>query len=232
MHILIVGDCHEPVAHPGYLRFCQDLRDKHKCDTVMFIGDLVDFHAISFHSKHPDAPGPKDEYELAFEKVKKWNKVFPKAQVCIGNHDARVIRVAEENGIPSRFIRSYAETWETPGWKWENDFTLDEVYYFHGCGTGGVHPAFNSMLRQLQSVVQGHIHSAGGIKWRANSSRRVFGMDTGCGIDDRAYAFAYGRDQKIRSILSAAVVIDGVPHHEIMQCGAGEKYSRAKFSKN
>ena len=156
MRNLVIGDLHEPVAHPGYMRFCQDLRDAHKCGDVTFIGDVADWHAISFHAKHPDAPGPKDEHELALQKIQqKWAKAFPKARVCIGNHDGRVIRVAEENGIPSRFIRSYAETWDTPGWTWEDEFVLDDAYYFHGCGTGGLHPAFNSMLKRLMSVVQG-----------------------------------------------------------------------------
>ena len=228
--VLNIGDIHNPVAHPGYLAFCQDLRDKYRCDTTMFIGDVVDWHAISFHSKHPDAPGPKDEYELSKLHIQNWYRAFPKARVCIGNHDARVVRLAEEQGIPSCLIRSFAEAWETPGWEWENNFTLDDVYYFHGIGTSGIHPAFNSMCKMLMSVVQGHIHSAGGIKWRANPVRRIFGMDTGCGIDDRAYAFAYGQDQKVRSILSAGVVIDGVPHHEIMPIGPGEKYHRSRFA--
>lgn len=228
--VLVVGDIHAPVTHPGYLSFCQDLRDKHKCDQVILIGDVVDWHAISFHSKHPDAPGPKDEYELAKAEIKGWHRAFKKARVCIGNHDARVIRTAEEAGIPSQFIRSYADIWETPGWEWNTDFIVDDTYYFHGTGTAGVHPSFNTMMKQLMPVVQGHIHSAGGIKWRANPMRRIFGMDTGCGIDDRAYAFAYGRDQKIRSILSAGVVIDGIPHHEIMPIGPGEKYHRSQFT--
>lgn len=229
--VLVIGDIHEPVSHPGYLAFCRDLRDQYQCDQVMFIGDVCDWHAISFHARHPDAPGPKDEYELALEKVAKWNAVFPQAKVCIGNHDARVIRLAESVNIPACFIRTYAETWQTPTWDWQNDFTCDGVYYFHGCGTGGVHPAFNSMLKQMMSVVQGHIHSAAGIKWRANPQARFFGMDSGCGIDDRAYAFAYGRDQKIRSILSAGVVLDGVPQHFVMPCGPGEKYNRSNFDK-
>ena len=230
MKTLIVGDIHNPVAHPAYLPFCQSLQEEYQCDDVMFIGDVVDWHAISFHSKHPEAPGPKDEHELAYEAIQRWATAFPRARVCIGNHDARVIRTAEEAGIPSKFIRNFAETWGTPGWDWQNDFVLDDVYYFHGTGTSGIHPAFNSMCKQLMSVVQGHIHSAGGIKWRANPQRRVFGMDVGCGIDDRAYAFAYGRDQKIRSILSAAVVLDGVPQHCIMPCGPGEEFNRANFA--
>jgi len=229
MRILTIGDIHEPVAHPGYLSFCRDLRDRHKCDQVVFIGDVVDWHAISFHTKHPDAPGPKHEYELAKSKISQWARVFPKAKVCIGNHDARVIRTAEEAGIPSQFIRDYAETWGTKNWDWDDDFILDDVFFFHGTGSGGMHPAFNAMGKMLMSCVQGHIHSAGGIKWRANPQRRIFGMDTGCGIDDRAYAFAYGKEQKVRSILSACVILDGIPHHEIMPIGPGEKYHRSNF---
>jgi hypothetical protein len=229
--VLTIGDVHEPVAHPGYLSFCRDLRDKYKCDEVVFIGDIIDWHAISFHTRHPEAPGPLDEYTLAFNRVKRWKRVFPTARVCIGNHDERIIRVAEEAGIPKAFLKSYSEIWNTKNWRWTHDTIIDGVYYFHGTGSGGVHPAFNSMTKRLMSVVQGHIHSAAGIKWKASPDRRVFGMDTGCGIDDRAYAFAYGRHQAVRSILSAGIVLDGIPYHEVMPIGPGEKYHRSRFNR-
>jgi hypothetical protein len=228
---LIVGDIHEPVSHPGYLSFCRDLRDKYRCDRVILIGDVVDWHAVSFHAHHPEAPGPKDEYELAKAGVAKWSKVFPKATVCIGNHDERLIRLAETVNIPAKFLRNYEEIWETPNWEWITDRIIDDVYYFHGTGTSGIHPAFNSMTKQLMSVVQGHIHSAAGVKWKANPQRRIFGMDSGCGVDDKAVAFAYGKTNQIRSILSAGVVLDGIPYHEVMPCGPGEKYHRRKFNR-
>lgn len=227
--VLVIGDVHEPVAHPGYLPFCRDLSDKYDCDKVVMIGDVVDWHAISFHAKNPEAPGPKDEYKLAKAKIKKWCKAFPSASVCIGNHDCRILRVAEEAGIPGCFIRNYKEIWETRGWVWDDEFIVDDVYYFHGTGSGGMHPAYNAMKKMLMSVVQGHIHSAAGIKWTANPQRRIFGMDTGCGIDDKAYAFAYGKQQKTRSMISAGVVIDGLPFHHICPIGPGEKYNRNRF---
>jgi len=229
MRVLVIGDIHEPVSHPGYLAFCKDLRAKHRCDQVMFIGDVVDWHAVSFHAHHPEAPGPKDEYELAKVGVSKWCRTFPRARVCIGNHDERLIRLCETVNIPKQFLRDYKEIWGTPNWEWDTEFVLDDVYYFHGTGSGGIHPAYCTMQKMLMSVVMGHIHSAGGIKWRANPVRRVFGMDTGCGIDDKAVAFAYGHHLKVRSILSACVVLDGTPIHEIMPCGPGEKYHRSNF---
>jgi len=79
------------------------------------------------------------------------------------------------------------------------------------------------------SCVLGHHHSSGGVKWLVNPLRRMFGLDTGCLIDDKAMAFAYGMRIKIRSVLSAAVVIDGVPHHVIMPVGHREKYHDSKF---
>lgn len=231
MRVLIIGDIHAPCSHPGYLPFCKDLQSKYRCDKVMFIGDIVDFHGISFHAHQPDAPGPLDEYELAYEKVQQWHTAFPTAKVCIGNHDERVIRLAESVNIPAKFLRDYKDVWGTPKWEWGYEHVVDDVYYFHGTGNGGVHPAFNAMKKMLMSVVMGHIHQAAGIKWAANPQRRIFGMDTGCGIDDKAYAFAYGRHTRQRSMLSAGVVLDGIPYHEIMPCGAGEKYHKSKFER-
>ena len=59
--VLVIGDVHEPAAHPGYLAFCQYLEDKWEPDRVVFIGDLLDMHAVSFHASEPDAPGAEDE---------------------------------------------------------------------------------------------------------------------------------------------------------------------------
>jgi len=226
---LVIGDIHEPVCHPGYLQFCLDLQDQWECDTVVFIGDVVDLQAISFHAHHPECPGPADEYTLAKAGVSKWHAAFPEARVCIGNHDQRPLRLAQEVGIPARFLREYADIWGTPGWDWQDDHIVDDVYYFHGTGNGGEHPAYNAAKKMLMSTVMGHIHTAGGVKWMVSPTRRIFGMDTGCGIDDRAFAFAYGKHTKRRSVISAGVVIDGVPYHEICGIGPGEAYHRDKF---
>jgi predicted phosphodiesterase len=227
--VLVVGDIHLPVTHPGYLRFCQDLYYQWDCDKVVFIGDIVDLHAVSFHAANPDCPGPRDEYELAFEQVKKWTKAFPVGDVTIGNHDARPERLAEKVNVPANFIRSHSDLWGTPNWNWVSDLYVDEVYYYHGTGQGGTYPAANACKKMLTSTVIGHNHSAAGIKWFCGPKRRIFGMDVGCGIDDRAMAFAYGRHFKQKSALAAAVVIDGHPYHEMMPCGVKEPYNRSKF---
>ena len=227
--VLAIGDIHAPATHPGYMQFCRDLYREWQCNQVMFIGDVVDFHAISFHAMNPNCPGPDDEFLLAKREIQAWRRAFPRAKICIGNHDERVLRLSESVNIPSRFIRDYEETWNTPGWEWKNDHIIDGVYYFHGTGFSGMHPAWNVSGKMLMSVVMGHCHSRAGVKWRANPMQRVFSVDVGCGIDIDAYQFAYGRHMKDRPILAAAIILNGVPYHEIMPCGKGEKYHKSKF---
>jgi len=227
--ILVVGDIHEPVAHPGYLSFCEDLYDQWDCGQVIFIGDIVDHHAISFHTHHPDCPGPSDEYELSLEKIQGWYEAFPKARVCIGNHDARIVRLAESVNIPSKFLRDYAETWDTPGWDWQYEHLVEDVYYFHGEGCSGLYPAANAGKKMSLNVCMGHVHTAFGVTYWANPQRRFWAASTGCGIDDRAAAFAYGKHFKLRSVLGAVVVVDGTPYAEPMPVGPKERYHRSKF---
>lgn len=226
--VLAFGCVHEPVAHPKFMGFCKDLQDEWKCDQTVIAGDLADFSAISFHANHPDCPGPKDEFDLTYQAIQKWYKAFPKnTKVCIGNHDARILRLAESVNIPSKFIRSFNDIFDTPNWKWDYNFIIDKVYYLHGTGSSGAHPAFNTAKRMLMSVVRAHTHQAAGIKWIASPQRRIFGMDLGCGIDDKAMQFAYGKHIIQRSILGAGVVLDGKQaYHEIMPIGPKEKYHR------
>lgn len=227
---LIISDLHEPCSRKGALAFCRDIRRKYKTNHTIFIGDIADNHAISFHAHHPEMPGPKKENELAREAIHKWNKAFPKADVVLGNHDRRIVRLAESVNIPAKWIRNYKDGWNTPNWNWVDEVVYDEVYYIHGDGAGtSLYPAYNLVRKMGMSCCLGHHHSAGGIKWLVNPLRRMFGLDTGCLIDDKTMAFAYNKRAKIRSVLSIAVVIDGIPQHIIMPCGPGEKYHDSRF---
>lgn len=227
--VLVIGDLHLPAERKGYLEFCLDLYEMWDCNRVVFIGDVVDWHAISFWAKRPECPGPADEYRLARDKVQRWADAFPKALVCIGNHDERPRRLARSVSIPDFMVRDYADLWPAPGWVWDWRFSIDGVSYRHGTGAGGIHPSWTLMSKVHQSCVIGHCHSRSGIKWTCNENMRMFGMDVGCGIDEKAFQFIYGRDIVERPFLSAGVVIDGVPYHEPMPCGRGERYHDSKF---
>lgn len=234
--ILVVPDLHEPVTHPGALDFIDSVAQDRQPDVVVFIGDIVDHHGVSAWTKHPAAPGPHDEYELALEGVQKWYSLFPEALIMIGNHDERPERMAAAGGVPARYLKSYPEIWETPGWDWLEEVTIGEgdksVYFTHGTGRSGINPAFNLAKEMCMSSVMGHVHSAGGIKWMANPTRRWFGLDTGALIDDRLYAFAYGKTTKKKSVHGCGF-IDTENSEDTtfiaMPCGPGEKFSRRNY---
>ncbi len=227
--VLGIGDPHNPVVHPGYIRFCQDIGDAWDCDTTVIIGDVADNHAISFHAANPMCPGPCDEFELTKYYMQKWYTAFPDAFITIGNHDERVMRLAQSVGIPSKFLRNYSEVWDTPNWKWEYEHEIDDVCYLHGTARSGVNPAWTTMQKKMMSVVMGHCHSRAGVKIRTVGRNRYFALDTGCGIDVDAYQFAYGKHVTERPVLGAAVIIDGIPYYEVMPCSPGELYHKSNF---
>ena len=204
---LIIGDLHCPFERDGYLEFCKRIHDYYKCLRVVMIGDLVDNHAISYHEKDPNGWSPADEMKETDRKLKRWFKAFPKVYLCRGNHDVLVDRKGKTEGLPKRCFKPFREIWELPkGWKDDFDFVFDGVLYTHGTGysgkTGHIMAAFDNRM----STVTGHLHSVAGVEYLANSKSLIFGMAVGCGIDDKQYAFAYGKGFRRKPIVSCGVV--------------------------
>lgn len=226
----VISDTHWPFTHPMYLRFVQDVFDAWAVDTIIHIGDAVDLHALSFHEHDPNGMSAKGEKDVAKKSVARWKAVFPDLNICIGNHDERQYRKARAAGIPDDYIRPYADVYDTPDWTWDFYHNIDDVLYEHGTGTSGKDAAINRAMQKRTSLVMGHVHAFGGVKWHTNEYDRIFGMNVGCGIDCRSYAFAYGKNFAIRPTLGCGVVIDGTnPYFEPMACSRGEKYHRSRM---
>jgi len=232
MRVLAIGDLHLPYTREGYLQFCKDTYRKNKCDAVVFMGDIVDLHAISFHEKHPDADGPSRELRRTKKAVSRWYKAFPKATVVCGNHDRLLIRKAATVSISEIALRTFSEIWETPGWDWIKSKTVDGVLYIHGDGCGGgIYPAYSMMRKMAQSVVLGHHHTCASVKFLCNPERRLFAMDVGCGIEYNAVQFLYQDRNPCKPVMSVGTVIDNVPQLHVMPCGKNEPYHDSKFKK-
>jgi len=187
--VLIVGDLHTPFERSGYFEFCKDIYIKYNCNRVIFIGDLIDNHFSSFHDTDPDGHSAGEELRLAKLSIAKWYKTFPKAKVCLGNHDNIPIRKAFNTGVSTAWIKSVGEVLNTPEWEYGEEFVLDNILYTHGIGR----KAFARMQTDLISVVQGHYHSESYIQYSVGRSYKLFAMQVGCGIDDKSYAMAYGK---------------------------------------
>ena len=216
--VLVIGDLHLPAERSDYLDFCRSLRTKYKTNKVVFIGDVLDHHAISFHDKHPDSDSVVAEYHRSMKRLKDWKKAFPNASVCIGNHDERIHRVAAGSGIPSIYLKGYAEVFDTPGWDWNYETVIDNITYIHGTGaSSGICPSFNSAKCRAQSTVSGHVHSSAGICWlNGPNNKKIFGFNVPCGVDMDHPMMYYSRNFLKKPVNGAGVVINGHPYMEVM----------------
>jgi predicted phosphodiesterase len=217
--VLVIGDLHLPAEREDYLEFCKKLKKKYKTTEVIFIGDVLDHHAISFHQKNPDADSAVAEYHRSMEHMKDWKKAFPNAKVCIGNHDERVHRLSANAGIPAMYLKDYPEVFDTPTWEWGYEWVVDNVSYTHGTGTSsGNTPAFNSAKVRAQSTVSGHVHSVACINWmRGPNGQKIFGFNVPCGVDMNHKLMYYSKNFLKKPVNGAGVVIDGHPYMEIME---------------
>ena len=207
--ILVIGDLHCPFELDGYFEFCLDTYDRFACNQVIYIGDILDNHYASYHET--DSNGMSGGYELqeAIKHVDKWAQAFPIADVTIGNHDRLIMRKAFSSSVPREWIKDYNEVLGT-AWNWVERIEYDGVQFVHGEGGTARTKAKNDM----QSTVQGHIHTQAYVEWLVGNRSKIFGMQVGCGIDRDSYAAAYAKHYKKQAI-GCGVVIGG---HTAINC--------------
>jgi len=204
---LIIGDTHLPFEHSKYLKFLKRIEKHYKCDRVVHIGDLVDNHSISYHEHDPDGWSPENEMRETDKHLKNWFKAFPELYLCRGNHDNLVDRKGKTVGLPKRCFQNFREIWNLPkGWKDDFEFMFDGVRYIHGTGMSGKNAALTTAQNNGISTVIGHIHSWAGVQYYATPDKILFGMNVGCGIDNKRYAFEYGKAFRYKPIVSCGVV--------------------------
>ena len=139
----------------------------------------------------------------------KFYAAFPDVKVCVGNHSALPFRQATTAGIPKRFLKTYEEIWEAPkGWKWELQWEVTGVLFEHGTGSSGPNAAKNRAIANRQSTVIGHCHSFGGVNYLASRNDMIYGLNRGCGIDNSAYSFRYGRQYPKKPTIGCGLVLD------------------------
>lgn len=211
-NVLVIPDLHAPFIREGFLEFCREQQQKWNCGKVVAIGDLADFHAISYHESDPDGLSAGDEHQAAKAQLAKLFAMFPgtlenPVYCTLGNHDLLISRKAKTAGLSSHFVRSLGEVYGAPdSWKFVDEVEIDDVVYRHG-GAGG--NAQRMAMHSRRSTVQGHLHSEFFTQWLVSERDAIFGCQVASGIDDKAYAFAYGRPYPKKSAIGCAVILNG-----------------------
>jgi len=204
-NVLVIGDLHEPFCLDTYLDWCIEQYDNFNCTEVVFIGDVIDNHYSSYHETSADGMGGLEELELAIKRIARWRDAFPVATVLIGNHDRLIMRKAQTSAIPSKWIKSYKEVLETPDWNFVERYVLDNVQYLHG--EGGT--ASTKCRADMMNTVQGHLHTQCYVQNFVGQKFRIFGVQSGCGIDHESYAMAYAKYGKKPAVGCVVVLNNG-----------------------
>jgi hypothetical protein len=207
-NVIVIGDLHSPWDLDGYLQHCVDTQRRFNCGRVVFIGDLIDNHYSSYHETDPDGYGAGEELDRAIARLRSYYEAFPNATVTLGNHDLLIMRKAYSSGLSKRWIKGMAEVLNTPGWDFVEKVTIHNVDYSHGTGCGGENGAFTRALHRRRSQVMGHIHTSGGAKFSASDFDLIFGLQVGCGVDEKAYAFQYAKTFSKKMVISCGVVLN------------------------
>tara|TARA_R110001599_G_scaffold21380_1_gene80237 strand:+ start:221 stop:994 length:774 start_codon:yes stop_codon:yes gene_type:complete len=202
--VLIIGDTHCPFDLDTYLDFLVDTYNKYNCNRVVHIGDELDNHFSSYHETDANAMGGGDELAFAKKRLARYYKQFTDVDVIIGNHSRLIMRKAQSGGVPKEWMREYNDVLGVPNWDFHTELEIDGVLYAHG--EGGT--ARGKCKADLQSVVQGHLHTQLYVEYVVGRKNRVFGMQVGCGIDHEAYAFGYAKAGK-KPAIGCGVVIGG-----------------------
>ena len=214
---LFISDLQIPFEAPGALRFVQAVAREFKIPkgAVFNVGDEVDSYFGGMWEKDPDASHtPNSELEAARRRLAKWYAAFPEMKLAVSNHGQRWARKAAHAGIPSSLLKTYREILGAPaGWQWREHWQISmaraKVHLFHGCGYGGAHAYRQAAIDKGVNVVFGHLHANAGIAHVVTENKKRWGMNVGCLIDTKAYAFAYGKTAKFKPWLGVGVVVDG-----------------------
>lgn len=204
-NVLFIPDLHAPFIKDGVLDFCIEQKNKYKCNTIIFAGDIVDGHAWNYHEHDPDGMSVGDEIDAARKQLKPWFKAFPNAISLMGNHDLLIQRKAKTIGLSSKFIKGFGEVIGAPKtWKFKLEHVQDDVMYKHG----NVGTAFKVAKESRMSTCQGHFHAETYVQWSVSERDSIFGMQVGWGADRHKYAFDYGKAFSRKPIISLGIVTE------------------------
>lgn len=211
-NILTISDLHAPYQHPDALKFLTALKKKYKFDLVVNMGDLLDFHNISFHKSDPELYNAGHELLAARKFAKSLEKVFPEMIIIGSNHGDLPLRKFFDAGLPRQMLRSYNDIYEVgKGWRFVDDLMIKSkhsaIYLCHGISKNGLKLA----AQRGVCVVQGHFHTDFRIDYISNPLNLLWAMHTGCLIDKKSLAFAYDALNLNRPIIGCGGILEGQP---------------------
>lgn len=169
-NILVLSDIHLPYQNNEALTLALDYGKKHNINTILLLGDIMDFHKASFHEQNPQARDLAYEFEICRQFLDVLAKHFPSAKIFYkeGNHEKRwerflrvkapVVLDMSEFRMPVLLkLRERGITW-IPN---SQVIKIGKLHAIHGNeykGGGGINAARTLWLRAGESTICGDKH--------------------------------------------------------------------------
>jgi len=215
--VQVISDLQAPFQHPKALDHIKRVRDRHRPDKFVVIGDSADMQFLKYlgiNSPHT----ARQQHEMALEFHHKLYKEIPEAMVCKCNHVYdRVMQVASSASIPDFLLKTPREFLEMPiGWQVAEKWEIDNVVYEHGHhGIGGKYAYLNAINKHHKSIVFGH-HAILAVRYIEVQGQKKFGCCVGalC-TDSNDIRMGYGLDYAKRysgEMPRGSAVIHGGTH--------------------
>jgi hypothetical protein len=214
--LLIIPDQHAPYQHPDALDFLIAVAAKIQPTRIINLGDETDGHALSMHDSDPSLDSAGVELANARKWLQALERVFPVMDICHSNHGSLVYRRAFKSGIPTEYIKSYREILfpdgTGQGWDWKDKHRVtlpngeDVIFQHQSAGD-----TLNNAAHERCSIVEGHEHGKFEIQYRSSTTALYWSLISGCLIDPKALAFAYGRLFPKKPLLGCSAILDSIP---------------------
>ena len=168
------------------------------------------------HDSDPSLDSAGVELTKARVFIQELERVFPIMDICHSNHGSLIYRRAFKSGIPAEYIKPYREVLfpqgEGQGWDWKDKHRVtlpngEEVIFQHQSAGD----TLNNAAHERVSIVEGHEHGKFEIQYRSSTSALYWTIISGCLIDPKALAFAYGKLFPKKPILGCSAIIDSIP---------------------
>ena len=206
--ILVIPDLHAPYNLRQAVDDTRCLINEIKPNTIVVIGDVIDSHTISRHTKEPEAKDVLAEFKEARDTIQHLNSMFGSRPVhmCSGNHEDRLCKMGKVVGIPSLYFKTFNELFDV-NWYVKDEHIINDIYFTHGKTSTIGKLALSCGI----SAVQGHYHSMLSINYFKTVTRTFFDAFTGSFADDSSLAMKYSANSIKKSIYGTLSVIEGRP---------------------
>jgi len=215
---LVIGCLHLPCMIKSYPAFLKKNIKRFDCDSVVLNGDIFDQYNLGNWDKAVDAPSAEVEMDMVLAQAQPLYRALEglNGYFLRGNHEDRLFRQTDSIGMSRRQIKSFKDTYLMPeAWKCFDDDeffeTSSNTLIAHGTGRNST--AKSISLQEIEkntncNVIFSHAHTAFGVNYKANRHIKIFGANTGTGIDKDAYAFRYGKTNMKKPIVGLNVLTD------------------------